>query len=254
MQNIVVPGHCRDAIPDNWDEWSSYQQRRWVQHQNRRKYLQQKALVLVQKMAGKENFNPEALVLRKRETCPECQGEERLMCERCAGDGVTGDCGDCLDGYIECAACAEPSYVIRAFYGPMMNLPTSRVIGLRYHESFLTQTRSARDTIGDELVNLDEYTVADVHSGAEKNIAVDEFEHWSQKVVHGVGAGPEWGPKEFLWVVFSLVAAMGADCVIFFVHSRELMQVDPKDFEDFVHKSQSNPVELLAGAAKMLEG
>jgi len=113
----------------------------------------------------------------------------------------------------------KPGHVVRAVYGPVMGLASSSIVAYTYDPELLKQRTAAG---GEPLQFVD-----------------DGFGHW--------------GPREFLFALFQLVANLHGDCVVYMVHSGEEIGIDAASFEAWVRSTNENPVGALMQARALLE-
>ena len=121
----------------------------------------------------------------------------------------------------------KPKYVIRAVYGPVNGIATSRIQTYKHKDRYLA--RRIPDLDEDDLVGRGR---------------------------HDTGVrGMSWGPRKFLWELFQEVAGCGGDCTIYMQHSGQEMQVDAELFAEWVARSWRDPARaLLEPATLLLEG
>lgn len=112
----------------------------------------------------------------------------------------------------------QPKYIIRAMYGPMKGLGPSWLVVYNY-EPALAQTR---------------------------------HESQAQPLASKQDAGARWGPRQFLFELFTIVAEFYGDCYIYMVHSGELMTVDSKEFEAWVRSAEYDTASALLEPRRFL--
>jgi len=159
----------------------------------------EKKYALIMKRAATEKFTPGRIYLQRP--------DEEPLREETAG------------------AIGTPTYVVRAFYGPVNGQPGSRIVTTKFRERYLAQR--GIDLVADDIVNT-------IHDGA----AVPSM---------------AWGPRRFLWEMLQEVARRGGDCVIYMQHSGQEMYVDPSDFAEWVKRCWENPAKALLEPALLLE-
>lgn len=114
----------------------------------------------------------------------------------------------------------QPKYIIRAMYGPMKGLGPSWLVVYNYEPS-LAQVR-----------------------------------HESQaQPLHSIqDAAGRWGPRQFLFELFQLVALFHGDCYIYMVHSDELMTVVSEEFEAWIKHAEYDTASALLEPKRFLRG
>jgi hypothetical protein len=114
----------------------------------------------------------------------------------------------------------QPRYIIRAMYGPMKGLGPSWLVVYNY----------------------------------EPELAQVRHESQAQPLSSRQDAGGSWGPRQFLFEIFQLVAEYHGDCYIYMVHSDELMTVDSKEFEVWIRGAEYDTASALLEPRRFLGG
>jgi hypothetical protein len=228
-------------------EWKGGQQRRYLESMRRNLITRLKWREIVVRRANTEKFEPRPLTYRP----PDYE----------------------LDP-------AKPKYIIRVVYGPLCGLELSQVLVLRYKEKYLRRHTGGIDKEPNQYLAIHpdgtpvegaEWTESSwkgtgpgggsrVREGQDDLVTNlgDNFE--GTKIVPDPRTGKarrvsvdlKWGPRELLWNLFRFVAEHHGDCAIFLVHNEQELRVDPHDFEEWVRRSQEDPVKALLEPAQLL--
>lgn len=130
---------------------------------------------------------------------------------------------------------SEKPFIIRALYGPVNGLSSSRILVLRFREDYARRrkdmTREERDT-------------AHGIDAADIVVSREDFP------VHGL----TWGPREFLQNLLECIAAVGGHAIIVMLHSGQQVEVDAEAFKTWAERSQRDPVTALLEPAQLLLG
>ena len=130
---------------------------------------------------------------------------------------------------------SEKPFIIRALYGPVSGLSSSRILVLRFREDYARRrkdmTREERNTAhgidaDDIIVSREDFPVR----------------------------GLTWGPREFLQNLLECIAAVGGHAIILMLHSGQQVEVDAEAFKTWAERSQRDPVTALLEPAQLLLG
>jgi hypothetical protein len=125
----------------------------------------------------------------------------------------------------------DPTFVIRGVYGPAAGLARS-MIAVRLRDGKSSEgVEFVRHRVGGPV--------------ADEDRVVEHLEDWP-------GRGRQWGPRQFLFNLFALAAKYGGDCELYLTHNKMEIGIDPAEFEEWVRRSNADPVRALLDTQSLL--